>query len=299
MNKQILQPNSHLKLGSVRRGTALALPLRTLLLFLLIQLLTFNFQLSTASAQCGITNTAFQSGEYLSYDLYFNWQFVWVKVGTASMSTVKSRYKGQDAYRSSLITRGNSKLDNVFVMRDTLLTYSTLDLAPLYHRKGAEEGDRYYVDELWYTYPNGQCHLRQHELTSSGKHNWKNTDPGKCVYDMMSIYLRARNFDAASLKKGQKITLPIANGHKLQDTWLIYQGKETIQMKNNSTKYRCLVMSFYEREDGESKEIIRFFVTDDANHIPVRLDMFLKFGSAKAYLTGMKGIRSRLTSKVN
>ena len=30
----------------------------------------------TASAQCGIENTAFKSGEYLSYDLYFNWKFV-------------------------------------------------------------------------------------------------------------------------------------------------------------------------------------------------------------------------------
>ncbi len=249
-------------------------------------------------AQCGITNTAFQSGEFLSYDLYFNWQFVWVKVGTASMSTVKSRYKGQDAYRSSLITRGNNKLDNMFVMRDTLLTYSTMNLSPLYHRKGALEGDRYYVDEIWYTYPNGKCHLRQHELTSSGEHLWKNTDPGKCVYDMMSIYLRARNFDASALKVGQKITLPIADGRHLQDTWLIYKGKETIEMKNGSAKYRCLVMSFMEREDGQTKEIIRFFVTDDANHIPVRLDMFLRFGSAKAYLTGMKGIRSPLTSKV-
>lgn len=255
------------------------------------------FSFSSVKAQCGIENKAFKSGEFLSYDLYFNWQFVWVKVGTASMSTVQSRYKGQDAYRASLITRGNNKLDNMFVMRDTLVSYTTLDLAPLYHRKGAKEGDRYYVDELWYTYPNGQCNLRQHELTSKGKHNWKNVTPGKCVYDMMSMYMWARNLDASKMKKGQKITLPLANGHKLQDTWLVYQGKETIEMKNSSAKYRCLVMSFMEREDGETKELIRFFVTDDQNHLPVRLDMFLRFGSAKAYLTGMKGVRSALTSK--
>ncbi len=251
-----------------------------------------------SKAQCGINNTAFKSGEFLSYDLYFNWHFVWVKVGTASMSTVQSRYKGQDAFRASLITRGNNKLDNFFVMRDTLLSYTTLDLAPLYHRKGALEGDRYYVDEIWYTYPNGQCHLRQHEITSKGKHNWQNTNPGKCTYDMMSIYLLARNYDASKMRVGQKITLPIANASHLQDTWMIYKGKEVIEMKNSNSKYRCLVFSFMEREDGEEKEIIRFFVTDDANHLPVRLDMFLRFGSAKAYLTGMKGIRSPLTSKV-
>jgi hypothetical protein len=69
-------------------------------------------------------------------------------------------------------------------------------------------------------------------------------------------------------------------------------------MKNNSTKYRCLVFSFIERENGKNKELIRFFVTDDKNHLPVRLDLFLSFGSAKCYLTGMKGLRNEMESRV-
>ena len=40
-----------------------------------------------AQAQCGIENTAFKSGESLDYDLYFNWHFIWLKVGSASMET--------------------------------------------------------------------------------------------------------------------------------------------------------------------------------------------------------------------
>ena len=39
-----------------------------------------------ANAQCGITNMAFKSGESLEYDLYFNWQFIWVKVGAAQIN---------------------------------------------------------------------------------------------------------------------------------------------------------------------------------------------------------------------
>ena len=109
-----------------------------------------------AQSNCGIENKAFKAGEFLAYDLYFNWQFVWVKVGAASMSTVMSTYNGMPAYRTSLITKGNDKLDGVFVMRDTLTSYcSVSDLSPLYYRKGALAGKRYYVDELWYTYPNG------------------------------------------------------------------------------------------------------------------------------------------------
>ena len=90
---------------------------------LLLVVLCLSFAPLCTSAQCGIENTAFKGGEFLAYDLYFNWKFVWVKVGSASMSTVESRYNGKPAYRASLITRGNDKLDNVFVMRDTLLSY--------------------------------------------------------------------------------------------------------------------------------------------------------------------------------
>ena len=257
------------------------------------------FSLLTASAQCGIENTAFQGGEFLAYDLHFNWKFVWVKVGSATMSTVKSTYKGQEAFRTSLITRGNSKLDGFFVMRDTLLSYcSADDLTPLYHRKGALEGKRYYVDELWYSYPRNNCHVKMHALSSSGDHTWKEKEYKDCVYDMMSIFLRARNFDASKLKEGDVIPMPITDASSLKNSWLKYRGKETFKIDGTKQKFRCLVFSFIEHEDGKNKELIRFFVTDDQNHIPVRLDMFLSFGSAKAFLKTYKGVRSPLTSRI-
>ena len=65
---------------------------------------------TTGHAQCTFRNTAFKSGEYLSYNLYYNWKFVWVKAGTASMSTVESNYKGKAAWRASLTTRGNKRV---------------------------------------------------------------------------------------------------------------------------------------------------------------------------------------------
>ena len=258
----------------------------------------FTFLPLTAQAQCGIENTAFKSGEFLSYDLYFNWKFVWVKVGTASMSTVQSRYNGQKAFRSSLITRGNDQLDNVFIMRDTLLCYTNLDLEPLYFRKGAREGDRYYVDELWYTYPNNNCHLKMHRIDHDGEVHWKEAEYKDCIYDMMSIFLRARNFDADQLKVGENIPMPISDARRLTNSWLKYTGKTTLKMKNGTAKYRCLTFSFIEREDGQNHELIRFYITDDKNHMPVRLDMFLSFGSAKAYLSGYKGLRNKMESQV-
>ena len=258
----------------------------------------FTFLPLTSSAQCGIENNAFKSGEELAYDLYFNWKFIWVKVGTAEMDTKMAKFEGKDAWKSYLITRGNPKLDKFFVMRDTLLSYCNPDLSPLYFRKGAKEGDSYYVDEIWYSYPHGNCQLKKHRITSSGEHLWKTTTYKSCIYDMMSIFLRARNFDASKMKKNETIPMPVSDAMGLSNSWLEFRGRENYKMSDTKEKFRCLVFSFYERDNGKSKELLRFWVTDDENHIPLRLDMFLSFGSAKAYLKSYKGVRSPMTAKI-
>ncbi|MCD8210158.1 MAG: DUF3108 domain-containing protein, partial [Prevotella sp.] len=51
-------------------------------------------------------------------------------------------------------------------------------------------------------------------------------------------------------------------------------------------------------DDGKWKDLARFYVTQDANHVPIRLDLFLKFGMAKAFLTSMSGVKNEVTSTV-
>ena len=252
---------------------------------------------TVASAQCTFRNTAFKSGEFLTYNLYYNWKFVWVKPGNASMSVIQSTRNGKPAYRGSLVTRGNRKVDDFFVLRDTLLCYSGTDLAPMYFRKGAREGKRYTVDEVFYSYSGGKCHLRQHRLQSDGKHVWKKATYDDCVFDMMNIFLRARSFDPTNWKKGYVVKFPIADGKNRTPAQIRFQGKVTIKA-DNGVKYRCLRLAYMEYEDGKYKKIVDFYVTDDDNHVPVRLDMFLKFGAAKAFLVGMKGVRNPVTSIV-
>lgn len=251
----------------------------------------------SSSAQCTFRNTAFSSGEYLTYNLYYNWKFVWVKAGTASWYTVSSTYKGIPAYRASLTTRGTGRLDDYFVLRDTLLTYNSKQMAPLYYRKGAREGKRYTVDEVFYSYPNGKCRVKQHYMGNDGKHRWKEHTYDDCCYDMMSIFLRARSFNPENWKNGEVVKFPIVDGDNRSPARIVYGGKENIKA-DNGHKYRCLKLTYYEEEDGKWRDIASFYVTDDPNHIPVRLDMRLKFGYAKAFLVAMKGINSPVTSQI-
>jgi hypothetical protein len=57
---------------------------------------------------------------------------------------------------------------------------------------------------------------------------------------------------------------------------------------DDGKKYPCLVISYIEKDGKKDKEIVRFYVTDDSKHIPIRLDLFLRFGSAKAFFSSMK-----------
>lgn len=246
--------------------------------------------ISNTYAQQPLNNTAFLSGETLEYKMYFNWQFVWISAGTATMTTTSKTYNGKPAYCCALTTRSSQKIDNYFRLRDTLLCYTTHDLIPLYYRKGASEGKRYYVDELLYKYNNG-CTVTMKELTASGKRNQKQQSSKNNIYDMLSIFLRARNFNPQGWNKGHTILFPIADGNGIKTAKLKFQGRSKIKAEDDK-RYSCLELSYIETENGKDKEIVRFYVTDDSRHIPIRIDLFLKFGSAKAYLKSMKGVKS-------
>lgn len=252
------------------------------------------------NAQCPFENKAFKSGEWLEYEMFFNWKFVWVKAGTSYLTTREIPMGAGRGYETSLVATTNKKADFFFKMRDTLVSRMSLDMVPLYFRKGAEEGKRYTVDEAWFDYSDGNSRTRQRRLHKDGSVKLSDTTMNECVFDMLSILQRARSFDPRNYRVGDKIHFQMAAGRKVEEQTLIYRGKKNFEAEDDDeTVYRCLVFSLVEYDrKGKEKEIITFYVTDDKNHLPVRLDLFLNFGSAKAFLKGIKGNRYPLTSIV-
>lgn len=252
----------------------------------------------SAHAQCEARNNAFKSGEHVMYDLYFNWKFVWVKAGIASLTTNATTYHQAPAYRINLLALGSNRADFFFKMRDTLTCVIGEKLEPRYFRKGAEEGKRYTVDEAWFSYKDGLCFVNQKRTHRSGEVQEAIDSDSRCIYDMLSILAQARSYDPADYRIGEKIKFPMATGRQVEEQTLIYRGKENVKAENGVT-YRCLIFSLVEYDKkGKEKEIITFYVTDDLNHLPIRLDMYLNFGSAKAFLNNVTGNRHPLTSVV-
>ena len=236
------------------------------------------------SAQCPLTNTAFNAGEVLRYQLYFNWQFVWIKAGTASLEIKDATYKGTPCMKASLITKGSPRTDKFFMMRDTLTSYFTNNLEPLYYRKGAREGKTFYTDEAWYTHHANAVDVHQLYSKEGGTPRTNDHSSAECVFDMVSMLMRARSFDPSVYKEGQRIKFLMADNGRVKSETLVFRGRKKYKMESTGVTYRCLVFSFIERKNKKDKEVVTFYITDDKNHIPVRLDLFLRFGTAKAFL---------------
>lgn len=264
--------------------------------FLLLSLL-IGIALS-ANAQCTTTNNAIQAGEELTYKLKFNWKFIWINAGHANMSVKNTTYQGKPALITRLRSYTNKTIDHYFKMRDTLSCITSEELQPLYFKKCAEEGKRYTVDEVWFSYKNNKCNVRQERRRQNKPTLYFYQDRDDCVFDMLSILLQARSYDASNYKVGDKIHFPMATGKVIEEQTLIYRGNKNF-VAENGVKYRCLKFSLVEYDKkGKEQEVITFFVTDDKNHLPVRLDLYLSFGSAKAFLSSIKGNKHPLTSIV-
>lgn len=267
------------------------------LIFCLAGWIFFNIRVR-AEVTDSATNTAFRSGETVQYDLYYNWKFVWVKAGSATMNVTSTVYQGLPAYRTRILTRGSVQADKFWVLRDTLTSIMTHNLLPLAYTKTDLEGKSYRVRNVWYTYKDGKTYARQEYINPYGAHTWKTQTSKYTIYDMASILMRARSLDASQMKPGYKIQFIMSDGDGLSQETLIFRGRKNVKMKNGSGTYCCIVVSFVEYEKGKEKEVATFYVTNDANHLPVACDLYLRIGSAKIFMSGYKNLRNPCMAKV-
>ncbi len=255
--------------------------------------LAMFFVLQTVGAQNPIIKTApaFKAGETLKCNLYFNWKFVWVRAGNASLIIRDTLFDGKKAMSMSLLSSTNSRADKFFKMRDTLTTVFTPDMRPIYYRKASEEGKRYYLNQVWYDYSNPDSIKISQSYRRDKENVQTRTDYSATpVYDMMSLLAYARTIDFSSMKVGQRLSYPVATGKRIEPQYLIYRGK-IVSESDKDIKYNCIKVSLVEYDKkGRERSIINFHVTDDENKLPILLDLTLNFGSAKAKLSSYQGL---------
>jgi hypothetical protein len=241
--------------------------------------------------QCYRTNTTYQGGEEISYEVYYNWGFIWLNAGFVKFRVADTVYKGIESYFFDSFGSSHKSYDWLFKVRDYYKSYIDKDsLKPLYfHRKNYEGG--FEVDNK-YTF-NWEENLVYSSTWNSKKNRTLDTvNIPDCTYDLLSLIYYTRNLDFSDLEIGEKVPVVSIIDNEIFYLYIRYLGKEKIKHRDGKT-YSCFKFSalLVEGTIFKGGEDMFVWVTDDKNRVPVLVEAKILIGSVKAYLKSAKGLK--------
>ncbi len=264
-------------------------------------LLLASCLLLTSRAQS--TDFAFQQGERISYDAYFNLGFIWVNAAKADFTVRKAVYGKQPAWQLTAAGRTANTFERFYTVRDTFTSYvNKSTLQPYYYTRVAHE-DSYWAEDrfTFLSQSDSETKVKTACLRKSGVENKQFTFQGE-VNDLVTAIYKLRNFpNYDKLNIGDKVPFTIVydDEGKKYDLNVRYGGKSTIKLKNGQ-QFRCikLIPKVIKGNVFQSEDALKIWMSDDANHIPVYIEAKIKVGYLKAYYTGAHNLKHPLTSRV-
>jgi hypothetical protein len=118
------------------------------------------------------------------------------------------------------------------------------------------------------------------------------------VQDMISSFYYARTLNFKNIKKGQTFEFPCFMDDELYNLKVKYVSEEFINIRKGKFKCMKFVPVVQTGRYFKSEEDVNFWVTSDANRIPVLVKAKIPVGVVKMHLVEWSGLRNELTSKV-
>lgn len=222
-------------------------------------------------------NKAYKAGEELKYLVYYGI----VDGGTATLSVKEINDEGKNVYygEAYIETTGIAK---VFCpLADRYKTwYDKNSGLPYKAVRDVHEGD-YYDYEL-------TTFDRARDVVVSSKKGEKKAP--KNIADIVSAFYNARSYQFGKCHIGDTIEFITYFGGDVYPMYIVYKGNTTIKTKAgkfNVMKFMpiCEVGRIFDDEDD-----MTLYVTNDANKIPIRIELDMLIGSLKCDLISYKNI---------
>ncbi|GHT64022.1 hypothetical protein FACS189451_11340 [Bacteroidia bacterium] len=242
----------------------------------------------------------FKEGEILKYNINYKWGLVMMKAGTANYTITKGHYGNSRTYKTALDFRTSSFFDGIFKVRDTLFSHISTDLEPLYNVRRINEGKTRFWEEIFV-----QAHSENYTKVRVKRQNPETVKfdttlvSDNAGYDILSIFTFARTLDYSKVKQDQTFHISSFVGKDRVSITVHFKGQAVIE-KNEHVKYKAylLVIDIGDAVFNESKNAMEVWVSDDKNHVPLKLKAKLKIGAAEATLTSWQNLKYPFTSEV-
>jgi hypothetical protein len=249
-------------------------------------LMAISLPLRAGDDPCSIKNTAFQAGESITYKVYYTLAGVYIAAGEATFSSVIESLNGKPVYHVTGEGKTYSFYDNFFRVRDKYESFiDTATLQPYKFIRNVHEGTYKKYENVSFNKSDSTA------ITNSGVFKTP-----ACIQDVISSMYYMRNLDFDSMKPGDKIPFSMFLDNQVYNLYIRFLGKETIKTKYGkfrAIKFKPLLIKGTIFEGGEKMTV---WVSDDPNHIPVRVESPISVGSVKVDMMDFRNRRSPLSS---
>jgi hypothetical protein len=256
----------------------------TSVLFLI--LLAISSPIQAGDEFCGVRNTAFSHNEQITYRVYYTLAGVYIAAGEAEFTTALEQLNGRPVYHITGEGKTYSFYDNFFKVRDKYETFiDTATMQPLKFIRNVFEGGYKKYENVSFN------KVTNTAITTDGVFKVP-----ACVQDVMSSIYYARNIDFRNLKPNDTIPFSMFLDNQVYSLYIRYLGKETVRTKYGkfkTIKFKPLLIKGTIFEGGEKMTV---WVSDDPNHIPVRVESPISVGSVKVDMVDFRNRRWPLSS---
>lgn len=232
-------------------------------------------------------NTAFNQGEVLSYRLHYGA----LNAGVAVLEVKPQLLDISGRKVMHIVANGYSHgaADWFFKVRDRYETYMDKDaMVPWLFVRRVDEGG----------YKFSQDYVFNHYTKKVDVGNGEKFDIPIGVQDMVSAFYTARSLDLSNAKPGDLFSLTSFVDKEVWPVKIKFIGRETID--TDIGKYKCLKFRpvvqkgrVFKHEDD-----LNVWISDDKNHIPMRVQANILIGSIKMDITSAVNLANP-TAKVN
>ena len=235
---------------------------------------------------CGIKNSAYKEGEVITFKVFYSTLGAYIGAGEATFTTTLERFNGKTVYHHVGEGKTFSFFDNFFKVRDKYESYvDTATLLPYKFVRNIEEGS--------YKKYNNVTFNQEANTAASTKGVFSITD---CMQDVMSSCYYARNIDFNKYKIDDKIPFDMFLDDEIYHLYMRYMGKEKIKTRYgrfNAIKIKPLLVKGTIFEGGEK---MTAWISDDPNHIILRVESPISVGSIKVDMMNYRNLRYPLSS---
>lgn len=224
----------------------------------------------------------YKVGEYSAFDISFGG----IKVGSAEMKIEKQiKINGVSTFHIIGKGRTASFFDWFFKVRDVYETYlDTSKIRPVKFVRDIHEGG----------YEKKQQYIFKHSV---GKVFWKDTSHVifPTTQDMLSALFYARTFNKNDLLQKKSFFVPIFMDEENYSLEILYLKDEKV--KTNFGEVNCMVFKpkMQEGRVFEDGEEMKIWISDDRNHLLVKVETQIWAGSIKAILVKHQGVKYPLS----